>query len=100
MPSWSDLAADKKRRQQEAIPREWLITPPPETTLNVTGFPESCGLLTPRELAITNEDVDILLKKLANSEWSAFEVTTAFYKRAVIAQQLVSFIVVVTHCCG
>ncbi|KAH0838330.1 general amidase [Lanmaoa asiatica] len=90
MPSWSDLAADKKRRQQEAIPREWLITPPPETTLNVIGFPETCDILTPQELAITNEDVDILLKKLASGEWSAVDVTTAFYKRAIIAQQLVN----------
>lgn len=90
MPSWTDLAADKKRRQQEAIPREWLITPPPETMLNVTGLPDSCGLLTPRELEITNEDVKNLLKKLASCEWSAVEVTTAFYKRAIIAQQLVS----------
>ena len=92
---WSDLAADKKRRQQEAIPKQWLISPPPETTLNVTGFPETYGLLTPKELAITNEDVDILLKKLAVGEWSAVEVTTAFYKRAIIAQQLVNFFVVV-----
>lgn len=99
MPSWSDLAADKKRRQQETIPREWLITLPPETTLNVIGFPETCGLLTPQELAITNENVDVLLKNLASSEWSAVDVTTAFYKRAIIAQQLVnSFVVEV--CCG
>ncbi|KAF8560388.1 general amidase [Imleria badia] len=87
---WSDLAADKKRRQQEAIPQEWLIATPQETTLNVTGFPETCGLLTPHELAITNEDVDILLKKLASGEWSAVNVTTAFYKRAIVAQQLVN----------
>ena len=92
---WSDLAADKKRRQQEAIPKKWLIAHPPETTLNVTGLPETYGLLTSKELAITNEDVDILLKKLAGGEWSAVEVTTAFYKRAIIAQQLVNFFVVV-----
>ncbi|KAF8420565.1 general amidase [Boletus edulis BED1] len=90
MPSWSDLAADKKRRQQKAIPQEWLITPPPETTLNVTGIPETCGLLTPRELAITDEDVNTLLKRLAGGEWSAVEVTIAFYKRAIVAQQLVN----------
>lgn len=100
MPSWSDLAADKKHRQQKAIPQEWLITPPPETTLNVTGFPETCSVLTPQELAITNEDVDILLKKLASGQWSAVDVTIAFYKRAIIAQQLVNPIVVVVRCCG
>ncbi|KAF8843949.1 general amidase [Paxillus ammoniavirescens] len=90
MPSWSDLAADKKQRQQNAIPRDWLITSPPETTLDVTDIPEGCGLLTPQEIEITNTDVDILLKKLANAEWSAVAVTTAFYKRAIIAQQLVN----------
>lgn len=100
MLSWSDLAADKKRRQQEAIPKEWLVSPVPETTLNVTGFPETCGLLAPRELAIINENISLLLKRLASGEWSAVEVTTAFYKRAVIAQQLVHFAVVVVHCYG
>ncbi|KIJ68407.1 hypothetical protein HYDPIDRAFT_173143 [Hydnomerulius pinastri MD-312] len=92
MPSWFDLAADKKQRQQKAIPPEWLITPPPETTLDVTRFPESpeCGLLTPQEIEITNTDVDVLLKKLASSEWSAVAVVTAFYKRAIISHQLVN----------
>ncbi|KIJ21717.1 amidase [Paxillus involutus ATCC 200175] len=90
MPSWSDLAADKKQRQQKAIPRDWLITPPPETPLDVTGIPEGCGLLTAQEIEITNADVDVLLRKLANAEWPAVAVTTAFYKRAIIAQQLVN----------
>ncbi|KAG6382122.1 general amidase [Boletus reticuloceps] len=53
-------------------------------------FPETCGLLTPRELAITNEDVNTLLKRLSSGEWSAVEVTIAFYKRAIVAQQLVN----------
>ncbi|KAF9241344.1 amidase signature enzyme [Melanogaster broomeanus] len=90
MPSWSQLAADKKQRQQKEIPQDWLITPPPEATLNVTGFPETYGLLTPQEIEITNTDVDVLLKKLASAEWSSVAVTTAFYKRAIIAQQLVN----------
>ncbi|KAF8140227.1 general amidase [Boletus edulis] len=90
MPSWFDLATDKKQRQQNAIPKEWLITSPPASTLNVISIPETCGLLTPQELVITNEDVDGLLKKLASGEWTAVAVTTAFYKRAIIAQQLVN----------
>ncbi|KAF9241345.1 general amidase [Melanogaster broomeanus] len=90
MPSWSQLAADKKQRQQKEIPHDWLIAAPHETTLNVTGFPETYGLLTPQEIEITNTDVDVLLKKLASAEWSSVAVTTAFYKRAIIAQQLVN----------
>lgn len=52
--------------------------------------PISCGLLSPREVEITETtDVGILLEKLASAEWSSVEVTTAFYKRAIIAHQLV-----------
>ncbi|KAF9229322.1 general amidase [Gyrodon lividus] len=90
MPSWFDLAADKKQRQQKAIPRDWLVKTPPETTLDVTDFPETCGIMTTQEIEITNTDVSVLLRKLANAEWSAVAVTTAFYKRAIIAQQLVN----------
>ncbi len=90
-PHWKDIVAEKRARQAAAIPKEWLITPPPDTVLDVTGVPEQCtGLLSPRELEITNTaDVAVLLRKLASAEWSSVEVTTAYYKRAIIAQQLV-----------
>ncbi|TCD62072.1 hypothetical protein EIP91_007512 [Steccherinum ochraceum] len=88
--SWQEAVADKKRRQAEAIPKQWLISVPPATELTVTSIPESCGLLTDKEVLITKTEVDVLLKKLASAEWSSVEVTTAFYKRAIIAQQLVN----------
>jgi len=88
--SWQDLVVDKKRRQTNAIPKEWLISAPSSTELVVTSIPETCGLLTEKELLITTSDVEILLKNLASAEWSSFEVTTAFYKRAIVAQQLVN----------
>ncbi|KAI0695526.1 general amidase [Cytidiella melzeri] len=88
---WKDIVAEKRVRQLAAIPREWLITPPPDSVLDVTGFPDKCGLLSLREVEITNTvDVATLLAKLASAEWSSVEVTTAFYKRAIIAQQLVN----------
>ncbi|KAH7915795.1 general amidase [Hygrophoropsis aurantiaca] len=90
MSHWSDLVADKKRRQAESIPKEWLISPPPDTLLDVTAFPETCGLLTAHEIEITNTLVDVLLRKLASGEWTSVAVTTAFYKRAIIAHQLVN----------
>lgn len=90
MPHWTALAAEKKQRQLKSIPQEWLVTPPPPSTLDVTGFPESCGLLNAREIEITNTSVDVLLKRLASAEWTAVDVTTAFSKRAIIAHQLVS----------
>ena len=92
MPAtWKDLVADKKQRQAASIPREWLITPPPESVRDVRGVPEECGLLSPKELEITNTvDVELILRNLAIAKWSAVEVTLAFYKRAVVAQQVVS----------
>lgn len=88
--SWQELVADKRRRQADAIPKEWLITPPPDTVLDVTQVPESCGLLSARELEITNTvEVATILHNLATAKWSSVEVTTAFYKRAIVAQQLV-----------
>lgn len=93
--SWQEIVADKKARQLASIPKEWILSgasiPPPDQ-LDVSGFPEACGLLSPREIDITNSLVDILLPKLASGEWSAVEVTTAFSKRAVIAHQLVSVV--------
>jgi amidase len=90
MPHWTKLVAEKKQRQLESIPQEWLVSPPPDSTLDVTSFPETCNLLTTREIEITNSPVDVLLEKLACGEWTAVDVTTAFYKRAIVAHQLVS----------
>lgn len=51
----------------------------------------SCGLLTDRELEITDvEDCVALLEKVHSRAWSALEVTVAFCKRAAIAQQLIN----------
>lgn len=89
--TWQDLVADKKQRQTASIPREWVIAVPPESVLDVRAVPEECGLLSPKELEITNTvDVELILQNLASAKWSAVEVTLAFYKRAIVAQQLVS----------
>ena len=88
--NWHELVAEKKRRQLQSVPKEWLISVPTEDVLDVTKYPEGCGLLSAKEVQITKTGVDILLKRLATGEWSSVEVTTAFSKRAIIAHQLVS----------
>ncbi|KAG1747892.1 general amidase [Suillus paluster] len=90
MPHWTALVAEKKQRQLKSIPQEWLVLPPPESTLDVTTFPETCGLLNTKEIEITNTSVDVLLERLASAKWTATEVTTAFCKRAVVGHQLVN----------
>jgi len=87
---WQDLCAARKKKQYDSIPKEWLIQLPPDDQLNVMDVPSKCGLLTSRELDITETvDVDVILRKLSTAEWSSVEVTTAFLKRAIVAQQLV-----------
>lgn len=74
------------------IPKDWIIEVPIDDQRDVRDIPRASGLLTPRELEITDTlDVDILLLNLRTGVWSAVEVTTAFYKRAVVAHQLVLF---------
>ncbi|KAL0573367.1 hypothetical protein V5O48_008586 [Marasmius crinis-equi] len=89
---WRTLASEKKAKQLASIPKEWLdrlaTNIPPSTELDVTSYPRVCGLLDGRELDITESDVTSLLLKVASGEWTALEVTIAFCKRAVIAQQL------------
>jgi hypothetical protein len=75
--NWEDLVADKKHRQLESIPKEWLISAPTEDVLDVTNYPEGYGLLTVKEIQITNTPVDGLLERLVGG-WSSVEVTTAF----------------------
>ncbi|OAA53552.1 Amidase [Cordyceps fumosorosea ARSEF 2679] len=56
---------------------------------NVTSVPRSCGLLTPRELSITEDhDAVGLAAALAARTYTAVEVAIAFCKRAVLAHQL------------
>ena len=91
-PHWKDVCHQKRKSQQDAIPSKWLLPQPPLSVYSsVLNVPATCGLLTPRELKITETtNVDIILENLRTTEWSSVEVTTAFYKRAIIAHQLVS----------
>ncbi|KAF8639141.1 hypothetical protein AX17_001631 [Amanita inopinata Kibby_2008] len=87
--SWKHLAAEKRQRRDSLIPKEWILPhPPPPNQLDVTEIPERCGILSAKEIEITNSSVQVLLANLATATWSAVEVTTAFAKRAVIAHQL------------
>lgn len=88
-PTWQEIAAKKKQEQIDKLPKEWLIKTPPESQLNVLSVPKDCGLLSSEELEITETPVEDILPKLASAEWSSVQVTTAFYKRAIIAHQVV-----------
>jgi amidase len=88
--SWRALCVSKLQRQQDAIPKDWLVSPLPTTDrLNVLDFPRDSGLLNGVELEITDSDVETLLLRLASGAWSSVQVTRAFYRRAILAHQVV-----------
>jgi len=99
--SWEAKVAEKQKQTQAAIPEAWRL---PDSIVKSLAYPleekpnrlieldipRKSGLLSEKELAITEQNtVAELLAKLASGELTSLEVTTAFCKRAAIAQQLV-----------
>ncbi|KAJ9603676.1 hypothetical protein H2200_011862 [Cladophialophora chaetospira] len=99
---WQSKVSRKQQECRDAIPKEWLI---PSQVLKPLNYPldknpnrlidlgiiKKAGILSDREFAITEDyTVSDLLAKLASGEFTSVEVTTAFSKRAAMAQQLVS----------
>ncbi|KAJ5835247.1 hypothetical protein N7447_001273 [Penicillium robsamsonii] len=92
--SWEDKCAAKRAEVDAKIPTGWrlpaeILQQVANNELEIIDVPSKCGLLSKEELAITGiSDATSLRDKLAAQELSAIEVTTAFCKRAAIAQQL------------
>jgi amidase len=97
-PSWREIAAKKKQEQIDCLPKDWLIELPPDSQLDVLSVPRQCGLLTEEELEITECHIEHLLSNLASAKWSSYQVTSAFYKRATLAHQLVNAHIVLLSC--
>jgi amidase len=94
--TWSTLVAQKRKQLDAQIPSEWrlsekfLASIPSNGRLIEAGVVRCTGILSDDELDITeNYSAAALLSKLAQGELSSLAVTTAFCKRAAIAQQLV-----------
>ncbi|KAH7321593.1 putative fatty-acid amide hydrolase [Rhexocercosporidium sp. MPI-PUGE-AT-0058] len=87
---YKSIAANKKARQWDRIPKSWRISAELyQDTKNVIDIPLKCGILNEMESKITSHyDATALLEQLKAGVWSAEEVTVAFCKRAAIAQQL------------
>ncbi|KAL2812981.1 amidase signature domain-containing protein [Aspergillus granulosus] len=100
-PSWEERVAKKQQACFNKTPSEWRI---PDDFLSPFQMPlaeskndfvrnnvvRKTGILTARELDITEKyTVRELLAALASGSLSSAEVTTAYCKRAAIAQQLI-----------
>jgi Asp-tRNA(Asn)/Glu-tRNA(Gln) amidotransferase A subunit family amidase len=100
--TWQNIAARKQAARDALIPAAWRLPsrslpkdPPlfeygPQSVLSV---PRECGLLDSTELQITEGyTIKSLLSALSSQKLSSVAVTTAFCKRAAIAQQLTNCI--------
>ncbi|KAL9091934.1 MAG: hypothetical protein Q9165_004686 [Trypethelium subeluteriae] len=83
------LAQRKRAQQASRIPSEWRLTSTPSFT-NSNDVIHTCGILSPQEISITSiKDARMLRDKMISKELSSLDVTTAFCKRAAVAQQLI-----------
>jgi amidase len=88
-PELKEIARKKRAAQYESIPAEWRLKSIPNFTNANEAIP-NCGILTAQDLAITAiDDARILRDKMLAKELSCVDVTTAFCKRAAVAQQLI-----------
>lgn len=94
---WRAAAAAKREQLYNSIPKDHLL-PFHLATVAASSelLPEdsrvlSCGILNALDIEITSlEEPSILLARIASKQYSAVQVTTAFCKRASIAQQCIT----------
>ena len=92
---WVNAVRIKQSDLKDKTPREWLVSPDFVTSLNSTRLLEQnvagrCGVLSTREIELTEQFSAIeLLQKLKDRSLTSVELTTAFCKRACVAQQFV-----------
>lgn len=91
---WTEIHKAKKAQQLSRIPPEWRLSSDflssHKDTVDLRPLAASCGVLSSRELEITDRKYDAtgLAEQIALGTYSAVEVVTAFCKRAAVAQQL------------
>ncbi|KAI9878534.1 MAG: hypothetical protein M1830_000668, partial [Pleopsidium flavum] len=93
--TWQSIRVRKQAERQILDPAEWLqafdLLPSnsDQSALNVMDIPRTCGMLTLKDLEITEKyDATALAAEIRVGRLKCLEVTEAFCKRAAIAQKL------------
>jgi hypothetical protein len=90
--NWESQAQKGRDILNNSIPKQWLLPVdrlPPVSQKSVVDFPRKSGLLTERELIITDMSATALVTEMGSGKLRAEEVMVAFLKRAVLGHQLV-----------
>ncbi|CAK4030050.1 fatty-acid amide hydrolase like [Lecanosticta acicola] len=90
--SWQSIAARKQAERASRIPLEWRVKAAVAgDNEDILALPRKCGILTDRELSITESyDATDLRDELAKGSLKAEDVARAFAKRAAVCQQAVN----------
>jgi amidase len=93
--TWQGISKCKKEEQWNRIPKEYRLPNGFNVpTKNVLDVPRTCGLMSQKELDITeNFDATALAQELAAGRLKSVEVVQAFCKRAAIVHQVVKSII-------
>lgn len=89
---WKKIAGQKLEDNHAKIPQEWLL--PPELVSSARERDRVAGdfiesLLDPDTVKITSTDAPQLVQEMSDGVWTAYQVVSAFCKRAAYAHQLV-----------
>lgn len=89
---YTSIANRVQRKVLDSIPNEWRLSTDvkAQQTGGARTFIEKCGILTARQVDITQLTASDLLRQIQNAQLTAVEATEAFCKRAAIAHQLVN----------
>lgn len=90
MASWEATAAASQSAVLTAIPTKWRLKESPDPSVtDVRYVPRTCGLLTSKQLEITETTTSDLTRNLQSGALTAVEVTEAYCARAAVAHQCV-----------
>jgi amidase len=84
-----EMASERKRKIQGKIPSEWRVDKTQLQGKCLVDLPRASGLLTDKELLITELSAVQILVAMREQKFTATETTIAFCKRAAIAHQAV-----------
>lgn len=93
MKAWETKAQICRDVLEASIQKKWLAPAdkvPSAEQLNVVDFPRKSGVMTEKELDITDLSATQLVKQMERDELTAEEVVVAFLKRSTLGHQVVS----------
>lgn len=91
---WKPKIEAQRKILKDSIPSKYLIPDsklPSPNQLDISNFAYESGLLTTKELEITETSASNLVLLMSKGEISAVEVLKCFFKKAIIGNQLLNF---------